>query len=800
MRTDPLLELFSECIVQVELDGQFSGTGFWVAPGRTLTCAHVVHGGRDISIRTESGVLAARAASDLLAPGDPAARFYPQPDVALLEVLDAPTDHPCVRLDSSLPAVATDPLHLAAYTIGEHAPGELALSGAILHLESLFHEGGVHLLKLREGQIVGGFSGGPLLNRRTGGICGIVDSSRLVKSALGGFGVPTELIADHLTDLLEQNRLFHHDDARWSVAVQEQAIADASRGNRGSLSHRPASFAPTAPTTAFGNAHFLGRDRELAEVLAELGSAAPPAIVTVNGMAGIGKSAFADALLARLPRHFGPALFRERLHAHTAGHGPVDPRDVLHRLLSRSGIEVDPDATLDALQERWQQTTALRGTILLLDDALDDDQVLPLLPTPSVNSLTIVTSRSRLNSVRAMRSSNHKLEGLLPEHAVRLICEITGRTPGDEVAAVEALADWCHKVPLVLTLLAARLDRDRRYDTQLEEMSESTAASVDDPIGSKVAQALCSSFDRLNQTSRHLLTLWGAVPFSEIDVSAIAALASLTPARVRLLLESLVDDNLIERSDRASRWYRMHDLVRDHVRSTLSPNQVSEAGTLECLAAFYGNAAFAAGAYFDRQPSSFSARRATPPGPVPFDSVADAALWARLNRDNLATLADSVSTAADDACVVYFAEGTAALLRNEGLWSESSRLHERAIVAADNLKNELSRANALHESGVLRRLRGENHLAESRIQEALDAYRGLDDRLGTAHALNNRGVIRDVRGDGAAGEHDIESARRIYHEIGDQLGIANTEHDLGFLKKHKGDLRDAVRHYRRALD
>lgn len=226
---DPLLELLADCVVPIERDGRFEGTGFWVAPGELLTCAHVVHGGKPITVQVGSQSLPAEPASPLLAPDDPAAKFYPQPDVALLRVTDAPAGHPCVLLDPTIPTVGPDLLQLAAWTIGENAPGRVARSGATLHLETSFLQDGVELFKLREGQVVGGFSGGPLLNRRTGGVCALVDSSRSVKTDLGGFGVPVALIEKHLPGLLARHAAFHDTDLRWTLAVEQQRVIEAQR-------------------------------------------------------------------------------------------------------------------------------------------------------------------------------------------------------------------------------------------------------------------------------------------------------------------------------------------------------------------------------------------------------------------------------------------------------------------------------------------------------------------------------------------------------------------------------------------
>ena len=72
--TDPLLDLLAQCTVRIDLDGKFEGTGFFVAPGEVLTCAHVVHGGRPITVSTVNGVsYSAEPITELLAPDDPQA-------------------------------------------------------------------------------------------------------------------------------------------------------------------------------------------------------------------------------------------------------------------------------------------------------------------------------------------------------------------------------------------------------------------------------------------------------------------------------------------------------------------------------------------------------------------------------------------------------------------------------------------------------------------------------------------------------------------------------------------------------
>ena len=229
---EPLLELFARCVVRVEVDGTFRGTGFYVAPGEVLTCAHVVHGGTTITIG--DGWLA-EPLTALLHPDDPRARrFYPQPDAVLLHVPDAPAGHPCVPLTDQQPAT-TDPLQLSAWVRSDHAPGAVARSGAALRLETTFDQDGWTLYQLREGQVIKGFSGGPVLNRRTGQVCALIDATRAERSDLGGFGVPIGAIATLDPELLARNAAFHAGDPGWAGALIAQRVAEDERAEKGAL-------------------------------------------------------------------------------------------------------------------------------------------------------------------------------------------------------------------------------------------------------------------------------------------------------------------------------------------------------------------------------------------------------------------------------------------------------------------------------------------------------------------------------------------------------------------------------------
>ncbi len=229
---NPLLTLLRRCAVRVDAAGQFLGTGFYVGRGEVLTCAHVVSGQAEITVTPlGSSPLAAEVVARV--PSDPPEQggFHPLPDVALLAVPESSETQPHVMLDPARPvAGGGDALYLVAFTFGEHAAGEVVRTAATVEYVGPLEEGGTELLKLDKGQVLRGFSGCPVLNLRTGAVCGMVDSTRDLESDLGGFGIPVATAAEALPGLLERNAAAG--SKVWEKAVEEERVAAQRRAGK----------------------------------------------------------------------------------------------------------------------------------------------------------------------------------------------------------------------------------------------------------------------------------------------------------------------------------------------------------------------------------------------------------------------------------------------------------------------------------------------------------------------------------------------------------------------------------------
>ena len=147
-------------------------------------------------------------------------------------------------------------------------------------------------------------------------------------------------------------------------------------------------------------ASFTGRERELEQLAqAAAGAGGMVDIHAIGGMAGIGKTAFAVHAAHRLAGRFPGGQVFLPLHGHTPGQQPVDPEDALASLLLTAGVapaQIPPG--LEARTALWRDRLAGQQLLLILDDAVGSEQVLPLLPGTG-GSLVLVTSRRHLSAL-----------------------------------------------------------------------------------------------------------------------------------------------------------------------------------------------------------------------------------------------------------------------------------------------------------------------------------------------------------------------------------------------------------------
>jgi hypothetical protein len=192
-KQEALIDLLHRCVVRIEV-GDAHGTGFFVAPKLVLTAFHVVQDAIDNAASIEV------VAGEDRRPATVREGSYRPPEGADIALLDVESDdeQPCVVLDET-PVPLQVQLALAGF------PEASQVTTQTRFLESGTQQnwgaGGLPYLRVDDDPLVGGMSGGPVLNLETGFISGVVRLTLDPQAATGGFATPTSVVVGELPEL-----------------------------------------------------------------------------------------------------------------------------------------------------------------------------------------------------------------------------------------------------------------------------------------------------------------------------------------------------------------------------------------------------------------------------------------------------------------------------------------------------------------------------------------------------------------------------------------------------------------------
>ncbi|WP_416974360.1 ATP-binding protein [Streptomyces sp. 4F14] len=286
-----------------------------------------------------------------------------------------------------------------------------------------------------------------------------------------------------------------------------------------------------------------------------------PTVTVVSGQPGLGKTAFAIHAAHHLTPHFPDGQLALDLHGMDPE--PTTPRDALARLLGAMGV-ADPaiPPTTDDRAGLWRSLTDGRRVLLLLDNAVDEDQVRPLLPGTGP-SLTIVTSRHTLAGLESVHRTDLAL--LRREEAVELLTRIIGADRvRAEAQAARDLADLCGYLPLAVRIAGQRLlSRPHERLAKLVARLAAEGRRLDGlQAGSlRVRAAFALSYRQLPPASRTLLRRAALAAGGDFSPETGALLAGLPYGEAAARAEELTDAGLLQ-SDPVAERYGFHDLLR----------------------------------------------------------------------------------------------------------------------------------------------------------------------------------------------------------------------------------------------
>jgi DNA-binding SARP family transcriptional activator len=520
-------------------------------------------------------------------------------------------------------------------------------------------------------------------------------------------------------------------------------------------------------------ADFTGRAQELKQIRAHLvpadGDAARRAVpvAVLTGKGGVGKTCLAVHASHSVADHFPDGQLFADLHGGTAH--PVSPMQVLERFLRVLGV---PGAQIpDGLDERaevYRNLIADRKVLVVLDGALDESQVSPLLPGSGAAGV-IITSRSML---AGLAGAVHVEVGVFDaDISLDLLSRIVGgaRVQG-QTGTATVVAEYCGHLPLALRIAGARLSARPHWTIEhmVDRLADETHRLDELRHGDMgIRPSISLSYDSASEQAKRLFRRLALLEVPVFSGWLSAALLGQPLDSAEDVLDDLVGVRLIETISAGSgvhSQYRFHDLIRVFARERLAAEEpvAERSAALERAlgAVLYlaeeAHSRYYGGAYVRL---SNDALRWPLPERLVERVMADPLAWYEQERAALVLGVRQAAKAGFVELCWSLAFSAVALYESRIYLDDWQETHDIALAATRKAQHVRGQAAMLYSIGSL-------HLAQQRLEAARQAF---------------------------------SEAAELFSAAGDDQGLALVISQIASLDRLNGRLDDATGHYERAL-
>ncbi|SMC71099.1 NB-ARC domain-containing protein [Lentzea albidocapillata] len=374
---------------------------------------------------------------------------------------------------------------------------------------------------------------------------------------------------------------------------------------------------------------FVGHEEKFTELDT---AAANPGVVVIDGVGGVGKTAFAVHWSHTRRQQFpGGVLFADLQGFSDSA--IVDASFVVDRFLQGLGVPPDRIANPDHRMAKLQSVLSGREVLVVLDNVRNTTQIHSLLPLFS-SSVVIVTSRSRLSGLSARLAPQRISIGPLSmDDAGALLVDRIGGRARDRVELVE-LTRVCQGLPIVLKVLANHIATRPAVPLSefVKHFRERDVLDLGATHGPRAV--FMQSLRALDSDAGVLFRTIGAHPGPSITVGLAAVMAELPRRRVHEAMDALAEAHLLEQAGELDR-FKLHDLLREFSAGLLEDEQERSALELRMLEHYLRTAERADQMMFStrvRVPTPDSEQDA---GAIEFESAAAAHHWCSAEAQNL---------------------------------------------------------------------------------------------------------------------------------------------------------------------
>lgn len=529
------------------------------------------------------------------------------------------------------------------------------------------------------------------------------------------------------------------------------------------LRHDPALLPPAAGRLPAPATTFVGRDREVEELVALLGHPGVR-VVTLTGPGGTGKTRLALAAAA--------AARPDAVFVDLAPTAAVD--GVLGAVAAALGVAGEAGGpVLDELLER------LRGarTTLVLDNfehVLEAAPFVGELVRGAPGLAVLVTSRSAL---RITGEHEYPVPPLSEEDAVALFAARARAVVSElevDAVSVAAICRRLDRLPLAIELAAARA-KLFPPDLLLERLDDrlGLAGPVDVPERQRTLRAALDwSHDLLEPGEQTLFRRLGvfAGSFTVADAEAVCGADAVE-------LESLVDKSLVRRvgDGRLALLETIREYAVERLRAAAEEAELRR-----------------------RHADRFLAL-AEAADQVTFGGD-QAGWWARLDlaRDDLAAALSWAASAGEPERELRLVVALWGYWAARGQWSEGRSRLEDALSRAGEAEAVL-RARVAAAAGALAYRQGDLDAAAARYEEAHALFVRAGDEAGVARMLGEFGNLAVARGEHERALEYYGEARSLFRALGIESRVAKVVANMGAVANLRRDFERGSELLREAL-
>lgn len=498
---------------------------------------------------------------------------------------------------------------------------------------------------------------------------------------------------------------------------------------------------------------FTGRFAEVDQVLAvvepdNLTNQIPLKRVGIVGRAGIGKSALALHLAHRLKPYFPQ---KQTLYIDLRGTEPypASAEEVAARLFRSQGMKAAdlPETPAERLRliHRW---FAQKDFLLILDNAADANQVLPLIPVEG-HGLVIITSRHSLPELENAKiitlselsqfEANEFLNRSVNRDLIRL-----------EIETAQEVVDLCDRLPLALNLVAGYLKHQssptlvqsveqlRKERQQVEQLRLSLA---------DIRPVFKLSYQQLSSQAASLLRLLGLLSHVHFSLSLAATLLEVGLNEASQIVGQLADGKLVRRLG-GGHYCIIHDSVRLLARGQLAMEETPEERQVARLriCRWYIDACDVI--KLGLHPSSsthlaqvINSSKRQPLAKVEQQLWTEALNWFEQERSNLLNAVEWAYQAGAWEEVIALSESLVHFFNSLDLYPHWEQTHQRAIEAAQQLGDQRKEAQILNNLANAYLRQNQLDKAQSCYEQSIAQFLRLGAVEPAAKTLANSGIL-----------------------------------------------------------